>query len=69
MCKSPLVTYVSIYTYIEDRVPAEENIMPVDSPEYIERQRGNKGGGSTLFWIFLIVIILACSVFMGQAPK
>jgi len=43
--------------------------MPVDSPEYIERQRGNKGGGSTLFWIFLAVVVLCVALFLGHAPR
>jgi len=43
--------------------------MPVDSPEYIERQRGNNGGSSTLFWFILAVFVIGGAIFVGLASR
>jgi hypothetical protein len=43
--------------------------MPVDSPEYIASQRDNRGGSSTLFWIFLIVVIMGGAFFIGHVSR
>jgi hypothetical protein len=41
----------------------------VDSPEYQKRQRGNKGGPSTLFWFFIAVCVIVGAIFLGMGSR
>ncbi len=43
----------------------EKDVMPVDSEEYIERQRGDSVGSTTLMWFFITLLVIAAGIYVA----